>query len=197
VIIRSVVVLPAPLGPSRPKIEPRLTENERSSTARTGCCRRPNVLTRWSTRIAGCDTVASDGPLEGGHHERRVLGKKRRERLEADFHGRARTPIVAGLGTAVKASDFAACAVVFRRDGFARPRRQIHRALEHVQRDRIVAHRSGSTRVRLERLRSRTLVIRKIAIVDSEIERVAREDAEKYAAVVQADAAEHRSRRDL
>ena len=40
---RIVVVLPAPLGPSRPKISPRSTSNERWSTATTS----PYRLTRF------------------------------------------------------------------------------------------------------------------------------------------------------
>ena len=52
--IFSVVVLPAPFGPSRPKIAPRGTVNDSPSTARSsGARRRRYVLTRSSTRRAG------------------------------------------------------------------------------------------------------------------------------------------------
>ncbi len=47
-IIRIEVVLPAPLGPSRPKITPRGTRKERPSTAR----KRPNdLVTSWSSIV--------------------------------------------------------------------------------------------------------------------------------------------------
>src|SRR5262245_12070640 len=46
-IIRMVVVLPAPLGPSRPKMTPRGTRKDRSSTARN----RPNDLTTPSSSM--------------------------------------------------------------------------------------------------------------------------------------------------
>src|SRR3954468_8415155 len=49
---RSVVVFPAPFGPSSPKIEPRRTAKLRPSTARVSERPRPYVLTRFSTRIA-------------------------------------------------------------------------------------------------------------------------------------------------
>ncbi len=48
-VIRIVVVLPAPLGPSRPNIEPFGTESERSSTA----LKRPKLLATWVSSIAG------------------------------------------------------------------------------------------------------------------------------------------------
>ena len=41
--MRSVVVVPAPLGPSRPRTSPRATENDTLSTARIG----PNLLLRF------------------------------------------------------------------------------------------------------------------------------------------------------
>src|SRR5262245_9622445 len=54
--IFSVVVFPAPFGPSSPKIAPRRTEKVRPSTARTGGCpRRLNVLTRSRTMMASSD----------------------------------------------------------------------------------------------------------------------------------------------
>src|SRR5262249_58578269 len=75
-MIRSVVVLPAPFGPSRPKIDPRLTENVRSSTARIARDREPKVLTRFFTTIAGFDTdgslsVNTDATNRSDGHTRR------------------------------------------------------------------------------------------------------------------------------
>ena len=40
VSILTIVVLPAPLGPSKPNSSPAATSNERSSTARTSLARR-------------------------------------------------------------------------------------------------------------------------------------------------------------
>ena len=52
--MRRSVVLPAPFGPSRPKIEPRATSNVRSSRARTGGSpARVYNLTRPRTPMAG------------------------------------------------------------------------------------------------------------------------------------------------
>src|SRR5690606_33765708 len=42
-----VVVLPAPLGPRKPRISPGKSSKDKPSTARTS----PNSLTRFSTRI--------------------------------------------------------------------------------------------------------------------------------------------------
>src|SRR3972149_2967535 len=50
IIMRMVVVLPAPLGPSRPKISPAYTSNETSSTARTG----PKDLRTCEIDTVGC-----------------------------------------------------------------------------------------------------------------------------------------------
>ncbi|WP_410207274.1 hypothetical protein, partial [Bordetella parapertussis] len=47
--MRNVVVLPAPLGPSRPKISPRRTLNEVLATAVDA----PNLRTRSWTSMAG------------------------------------------------------------------------------------------------------------------------------------------------
>jgi hypothetical protein len=44
-----LVVLPAPFGPSKPKISPGYTSNETSSTART----EPNDFPRWETLTVG------------------------------------------------------------------------------------------------------------------------------------------------
>ena len=58
VIIRMVVVLPEPLGPSRPSTEPVGTEKEMPSTA----VKSPNLLTRFSASIAaGDDRVPEAG----------------------------------------------------------------------------------------------------------------------------------------
>ena len=51
VIIRIVVVLPEPFGPSNPRTVPVGTVNEMSSTA----VKSPNRLTRCSASIAGAD----------------------------------------------------------------------------------------------------------------------------------------------
>ena len=48
-IVLKVVVLPAPFGPSNPKIFPGITENERLSTAKVEL----NLLTRFLTIIEG------------------------------------------------------------------------------------------------------------------------------------------------
>src|SRR5580704_16072329 len=58
-----VVVLPAPLGPSSPKISPGLAENEMSSTAVSS----PYDLRRWSTSI----TVRAKVPRNGSALEHR------------------------------------------------------------------------------------------------------------------------------
>ena len=46
--IRTVVVLPAPLGPRKPNTSPRATLNDTSATA----VREPKTLVRWLTSIA-------------------------------------------------------------------------------------------------------------------------------------------------
>src|SRR5690606_39590354 len=62
-IMAMVVVLPAPLPPDRPAVEPRAMRNEMSSTAGTVLY----ILTRRSTAIAGsacgtrCERVARGG----------------------------------------------------------------------------------------------------------------------------------------
>ena len=55
--VRTVVVLPAPLGPRKPKISPRPTSNDTSSTA----TRSPNRFERWCTATAGVPSSAVDG----------------------------------------------------------------------------------------------------------------------------------------
>ena len=54
VIMRMVVVLPDPFGPSRPSTDPVGTEKEMPSTA----VKSPNLFTRFSASIAGADGVA-------------------------------------------------------------------------------------------------------------------------------------------
>src|SRR6516165_1165894 len=56
VIMRMSVDLPAPLGPSRPKISPCFTAKETSSTA----VKSPYILVMWSTTMAS--------PLVGATH---------------------------------------------------------------------------------------------------------------------------------
>src|SRR5438045_1568052 len=55
-MMRSVVVLPAPFGPSRPKIDPRRTEKLKSSTARIVRPRAENIFARFCTTMADVDT---------------------------------------------------------------------------------------------------------------------------------------------
>ena len=54
-IMRISVDLPAPFGPSRPKISPGATENEMPSTA----VKSPNRLTMFRTSTAAVRLVAS------------------------------------------------------------------------------------------------------------------------------------------
>ena len=83
--MRNVVVLPAPLGPSSPKISPRRTSNDVRATA----VKSPNMRTRSRTTIAGWSSGADAGrgwvTAAGGgavgacslalaqHHHERVL----------------------------------------------------------------------------------------------------------------------------
>src|SRR6516165_5744778 len=53
--IRTVVVLPAPLGPRKPNTSPRATLNETSATA----VREPKFLVRWLTSIAAASAGAA------------------------------------------------------------------------------------------------------------------------------------------
>src|SRR5437016_3709346 len=82
-------------------------------------------------------------------------------------------------------------------DRLTRPSGQFQWALEHAHRYLVILHRAGTIGIRLERSRSRPLVIRPVHIVDLEIEPVARDDAEEDAARVEADAPEHRARRHI
>src|SRR5204862_5451548 len=54
--VRTIVVLPAPFGPRKPKTSPRATVNDTSSKARRG----PNRLVRWLTTSAGSTLIGTD-----------------------------------------------------------------------------------------------------------------------------------------
>ena len=56
VMIRRVVVLPAPFGPRNPRISPGATSKETSRTASTG----PYRLCRFSTWIMSCKPPGAD-----------------------------------------------------------------------------------------------------------------------------------------
>src|SRR5580693_1674708 len=59
--IRTVVVLPAPLGPKKPNTSPRATRNDTSATA----VREPKTLVRWLTSIAAAGPRAASGGRVG------------------------------------------------------------------------------------------------------------------------------------
>src|SRR5215207_3238236 len=80
---------------------------------------------------------------------------------------------------------------------FARPARELRRALEHVERHSVVPHRAAAAPVGPERGHPCRLVIGAARIVDFEIESVPCEEAEEHAGVIQADTAEHTARRDV
>ena len=82
-------------------------------------------------------------------------------------------------------------------DRLPRPRGEIERAFEHLQRHGVVLHRAGPIAIRFERLHAGASVVGPIPIVYLEVQDVARDDAEEQATIVQTDAAEHRSRRDV
>src|SRR5690242_21742746 len=81
--MRNVVVLPAPLGPSRPVISPSRAVNDTPSTAFTA----PNALWRFLTSIMGCsvqpfansqdhsERAVEPLPLDGGGVGERVIGR--------------------------------------------------------------------------------------------------------------------------
>src|ERR1043166_2332799 len=85
-MMRSVVVLPAPFGPSRPKIDPRRTVKLKSSTARIVRPRVENVFARFCTTMADVDTDDLSFDLVGhwsseqanGARARRPCGQGRR-----------------------------------------------------------------------------------------------------------------------
>src|SRR5579862_8232529 len=84
VAMRSVVVLPAPLGPTRPKNDPRGTSSDRPATATFG----PNRFTRPRSTTAGqaCATARGPGPLRAGRSLGRGgagLGRRPGARLRA------------------------------------------------------------------------------------------------------------------
>src|SRR4051795_13384801 len=74
--ISTVVVLPAPLGPSRPKTSPGITSKSMPSTARTS----PYCLTRPRTRTTGSvETWVVDMPANGDRTRRQpppVAGRR-------------------------------------------------------------------------------------------------------------------------
>src|SRR6516162_5635979 len=59
--IRTVVVLPAPLGPRKPNTSPRATLNDTLATA----LREPKFLVRWLTSIAAAPASAGAGGRAG------------------------------------------------------------------------------------------------------------------------------------
>jgi len=69
VSILMVVVLPAPLGPSRPKIEPATTLNDRSLTAVTSPKRRvkPRVSTAGGTTFVSAPAFEDPGFCSGAN----------------------------------------------------------------------------------------------------------------------------------
>ena len=69
-IISSVVVLPAPLGPTTPKVSPRWTEKEMSSTA----VRLPYLFVRFRTSMLAGIGVSQRGSREawGGYEGARI-----------------------------------------------------------------------------------------------------------------------------
>src|SRR6478736_7991132 len=74
-IIRSVVVLPQPDGPSRQKNSPSLTVKVESFTA----TKSAKALCRFSTRISAISLRVSAGKL-GDDREHRDAGERRHER---------------------------------------------------------------------------------------------------------------------
>src|SRR3972149_5415043 len=64
--MRIVVDLPAPLLPRKPKISPRATSNDTSSTARNG----PKRRVRWRTSIAGAVDIDLLLPPDGAREAR-------------------------------------------------------------------------------------------------------------------------------
>src|SRR5438046_9085212 len=83
------------------------------------------------------------------------------------------------------------------RDRLPRPRRELERALQHVERNSVILTRSLAAGIRRERLHLRALVVGAVRIADFQVERVPRDDPEEDAAMIEADAAEHRFRRDV
>src|SRR5437868_14215900 len=71
--MRSVVVLPAPLGPSRPVISPSRATNETPATARTA----PNDLCRFST-----SNISLRLPAVGGDERRARAERVHAARVE-------------------------------------------------------------------------------------------------------------------
>src|SRR5690349_3627320 len=82
-------------------------------------------------------------------------------------------------------------------DGLPRPLRELERALQDAERHGVIPHRARAVGVRLERPHLRARVVGAVRVADLQVERVARDDPEEHAAMIEADAAEHRFRRDV
>ena len=113
-IMRIVVVLPAPLGPSRPNITPRGTRKERPSTA----LNRPKTFDTFSSSMAGfigsgfftdgssrgfpgySSTISGDGDPSGGREAVATRGKSEGVGGKADRDG-GEGGITAGLRPAL------------------------------------------------------------------------------------------------
>ena len=81
---------------------------------------------------------------------------------------------------------------------FAGPHREIGRASEYLEGHGVILHRAGSIRAHgLKAFIPARAVIRTIRVADLQIQCVAREDSEEYAAVIEPDATEHRARRHV
>src|SRR5438105_2982933 len=109
-IMRIVVVLPAPFGPSNPNTAPGLARNDNSVTA----CTEPNVLdilSTSSTRTSGSPSrgAAFDAQLSARRGDvvahRLANGRRNaalaQDRLEA-AHGNRLTPLVRRVGCVVR-----------------------------------------------------------------------------------------------
>src|SRR5258708_262471 len=97
------VVLPAPLGPSRPKISPRRTASERSFTARTLRAQNPtrNVLARCSVSIATSIAARVACGSNGGNELVRLEGAPRAAARGPGGFSRLRRAGARSLGAAL------------------------------------------------------------------------------------------------
>src|SRR2546430_4525393 len=89
---RSVVVFPAPLGPSNPHTSPWATEKSRSSTASTG----PNRLVSRETAMTGSLKLSASALDEVHHHVRQLLATVLLEEVPAA--GDRRVRLAGGTG---------------------------------------------------------------------------------------------------
>ena len=129
--IFNVVLLPAPFGPSRPKIDPGATSKLRPSTARTGCWpRRVYVFTRFVTEIA---EVLMSAPVESGPSVRRQTRMPRalRPGATAKRTGMEAGACEKGLPVPFYGERRTDTEVVFRSSG-ERSARNFHSALEEI-----------------------------------------------------------------